>query len=846
MDSYLAAQDAVLPLPLFNGFQLVTSEKLKVATKKNQKTPVHPVFELCQTIWERAEQVTQALDQYLLSLKATALKYLNDELPIRKQKQNIQHFDDLLNRVKQGLEEPGGEELAAAIRERYRAALIDEFQDTDPVQYAIFHNLFRGGQGALFLIGDPKQAIYSFRGADIFTYMKASRHVDRIATLTTNWRSQPGLIQAVNTLFGAASNPFVYQDIAFHLASPSSDTEAEPLLIDGRPEPPLKLWFLGADQVEGVKGLIPKPQVQTLLRRAVAAEISRLLELASKQQALIGEMPLKASDIAILVRTNEEARRMQQDLAVLRIPAVLYSTEDVFDSHEAMEMERILTGIILSHREGLVRAALATDIMGRRGDDLAALLADEKLWEKAIVTFRGYFELWHEQGFMRMFRHLMLQEKVRSRLLSCPDGERRVTNVLHLSEILHQEAWERKLGPNELVKWLAEQRNPQLRRGQETQLRLESDENAVKVVTIHKSKGLEYPVVFCPFAWGSSRRKDDKSPFTFHDANHDWALTLDLGSPEREGNRVLAEKETLAENVRLLYVALTRAKKRCYLAWGRFNTAETSAPAYLFHHRGGAESLNPVAETAAAFKELDDSSMLERLREIERLSAGSVELAHLPPGPGKKVTGAMSEAGVLSCRKFHAAIDTSWRVSSFSSLVSDAAQTAELPDRDESDRPTSADVEAIDPALPGQKADIFSFPRGAKAGTLLHDILEHLDFTESDPRVMENLVAEKLNEYGFDPAWQGAVCAMLDRVLAVPLGINGEAFSLSSIAGGDRLNELEFYCALQPITPASLQKLFSRYLKNAPDLPRLPENFSPSPELQNVKPLLRRKTSNLC
>ena len=550
-------------------------------------------------------------------------------------------------------------------------------------------------------------------------------------------------------------------------------------------------------------------------------------------------MPLKASDIAILVRTNEEARRMQQDLAVLRIPAVLYSTEDVFDSHEAMEMERILTGIILSHREGLVRAALATDIMGRGGDDLAALLADEKLWEKAIVTFRGYFELWHEQGFMRMFRHLMLQEKVRSRLLSCPDGERRVTNVLHLSEILHQEAWERKLGLNELLKWLAEQRNPQLRRGQETQLRLESDENAVKVVTIHKSKGLEYPVVFCPFAWGSSRRKDDKSPFTFHDANHDWALTLDLGSPEREGNRVLAEKETLAENVRLLYVALTRAKKRCYLAWGPFNTAETSAPAYLFHHRGGAESLNPVAETAAAFKELDDSSMLERLREIERLSAGSVELAHLPLGPGKKVTGAMSEAGVLSCRKFHAAIDTSWRVSSFSSLVSDAAQTAELPDRDESDRPTSADVEAIDPALPGRKADIFSFPRGAKAGTLLHDILEHLDFTESDPRVMENLVAEKLNEYGFDPAWQGAVCAMLDRVLAVPLGINGEAFSLSSIAGGDRLNELEFYCALKPITPASLQKLFSRYLKNAPDLPRLLENFSPSLELENVKPLLK-------
>jgi exodeoxyribonuclease V beta subunit len=862
MDNFLALKDPVLPLPDFGEFALFTPERIVKATKKKCASPAHAVFPLCEAVAQKGDAVKAALDEYLLFLKIEALRYLEAELPERKKKQNIQHFDDLLLRLKRGLDQPGGEALAAAVREKHKAALIDEFQDTDSIQYAIFHNIFRDAGRSLFLIGDPKQAIYSFRGADIFTYMEASRRADHRYTLGTNWRSEPDLVEAVNTLFNV-SNPFVYPEITFKPASATSAREPRPLRVEGRAEAPMRVWLLGAGAVEGAADgpgkAIRKPDAQRMILEALAAEISRLLRLGSRGEAVIGEDWIRESDLAVLVRTNDEARMVQEALSALRIPSVLHSTEDLFDSAEALEMEWVLSAVAEPHQEGLVRAALATDMMGVSGVELAEVLADERIWEGWIVKFRDYFRSWHDHGFIRMFRLFMLNEAIRTRLVSFPDGERRITNLLHLSEVLHHESVERKLGPAELLKWLSEQRDPESRRSREHQLRLESDENAVKIITIHKSKGLEYPIVFCPFSWGGSRLKDSKAAFLFHDENDARKPTLDLGSPQRDANRALAEKEALAENMRLLYVALTRAKKRCYFAWGPFNTAETSSLAYLLHHRGEAGPGGDVlAETEAAFGSLSDESMLQQLREIEARSGGRIRIHTLPLRTEGEYEPSAADEGPLVCRRFkkERAIDRTWRISSFSSLASGTMHRAELPDRDEAsaaEAPKAEETEAPSPLAAAPASSIFAFPRGATSGVFLHDVLEHLDFTGQDPTALDKLVGEKLEEYGFEVSWRDTVSEMIRKVLSVGLvpygsqeagsvvsgsvvsgselagsgppgdklpisaspgnGLShgGAIFSLSSIADEDRLNELEFTYPVAALTPGSLREAFRRH-----------------------------------
>ncbi|MBW1679731.1 MAG: UvrD-helicase domain-containing protein, partial [Deltaproteobacteria bacterium] len=608
MDEYVAS-DGNNPV-LFDKFDKFTISGIERATKKNYEPPRHRFFELGEALKEKQEDLYRAFDQHLIGLKITLFDYVQKELAKRKQRQNIQSFDDLLMKLRIALEGERGEELARAIRTRYRAALIDEFQDTDPIQYAIFKNVFRNDNQILFLIGDPKQAIYSFRSADIFAYLDAVSYVDSEYTLGENWRSNPDLINAINTLFSNKGTPFVYDEIPFKPAVAAKTRSQEFLTINGKAVPAFLLWFLDAGKVDVSrlttdKRFIKKSaDTRKLIAMTVGTEISRLLSLGKENKVLIGKSSIKEGDIAVLVRTNREASLMQEVLADLKIPSVLYSTGNLFDSHEAVEMERVLGGIAEPNNERLIKTALTTDILGVRGEELGGLTGNEAEWGMWLRKFSDYHEMWCKHNFIRMFRYFMLKERVRNRLLLFNDGERRLTNLLHLSEVLHQEAIERKLSLTGLLKWFSEQRNPDLPRLEEHQLRLESDEYAVKVVTIHKSKGLEYLVVFCPFLWDGSKLRGSKDHFIFHDEDDNRKLTMDLGSERGDENRALAEREILAENLRLLYVALTRAKSRCYIVWGHFNEAGTSALTYLFHHPGRLEAEKIVDAIESIFQEL--------------------------------------------------------------------------------------------------------------------------------------------------------------------------------------------------------------------------------------------------
>jgi len=805
MDSYLADERGTFPL--FKGFEKFTQSELRECTKKKFTTPEHPFFRLCEDFQKKAETLQKEMDQQILFLKRDIFRYMKEELPVRKQRQNIQFFDDLLIRLRSSLEKGGGDELARAIRAKYKAALIDEFQDTDPVQYAIFRSVFTKKESILFLIGDPKQAVYSFRGADLFAYMKAAGEVHSRFTLTKNWRSEPDLIKAVNTIFSNRENPFLYEDIPFDPASPKEREDQKLLTINGKPEPPFQLWFLDARKVAESGEVITKGMGTDLVPLAVASEISRLLLLGREGEARIGENGLREADIAVLVRTNDQARTIQEHLTALGIHSVLHSTGNLFETAEALEMERVLIGIAEPNQEQLLRCALTTHLIGVTGEELDLLTRDEGTWENWLSRFREYYELWERAGFIRMFRSLMLREKVRTRLLSLPNGERRLTNVLHLSEVLHQEAIEQKIGMLGLLKWLARQRDSSSPRLEEHQLRLESDANAVRIVTIHKSKGLEYPIVFCPFNWAA--RKPDEGEFIFHDPDHDWRLNLVL-DPRENPNRVLADKEILAENLRLLYVSLTRAKNRCYVVWGRFNYAERSSLAYLLHPPKGEEE-DGIEATSRRFKDLTDKELRLELEGITRRGKGKIQLSEMPMGSGKEHLPAEEEREELNCKTFSVAIERDRQMASFSYLLSGRPLVAKRPEHPSVDLPDhDQEQTGVERILEEEPTGIFAFPRGARAGIFLHDILEHLDFTEKNGS-MEKLVNEKLSEYGFERKWQETICETMGKVLSVPLMSEPKSLTLSSIGMKDRLSELEFYFPLKPITPKKLKKIFDEH-----------------------------------
>ena len=788
--------------PLFKDFEKFTATKIENSTRKNCRPLSHEYFDICDSLYHKGVSLESEMETYLMYFKTQCFKFIREHLLVRKKQDNIQFFDDLLIKLKNALENNGGKKLAQIIRKKYRAALVDEFQDTDSFQYIIFTRIFDSKQSILFMIGDPKQSIYSFRGADIFSYMKAARNTDSKYTLIKNWRSNPNMIAAVNTIFSNINAPFVFDKIGFEKGVSGKKIRS----MDEKSLPALTLWYFGANRKADTSRPLSKTEAVPLIARAVAGEISRLIS-GEKDNLSHG---INAKDIAVLVRTNRQAQIIKKSLSSKGIPSVLYYTGNIFHTHEAMEMERILLSIAEPGNERAFNAAVVTDILGVFGEDLDSV-NEEPFWLEAKSSrFREYFRLWTRYGFIRMFRLLMAEEKVRERLLSFSDGERRLTNILHLAEILHQESYEKKLGITGMLKWLSEQRNAEVPESETHQLRLESDDQAVKIITIHKSKGLEFPVVFCPFAWEGSLIEDRE--ILFHDTDINETLTLDLGSKNFGTHLAIAQNERLAENLRLLYVAITRAIQKCYLVWGRFNTAETSAIAYLLHYKRQPEDIlreDLLTSLRENVLEKNEEDFLEDLKQLSTNSKGSINIVSLPFGESMKYFASEGNKEELSYRHFSGKIDTTWNISSFSHLISQHALDKDLPDRDVNNvlyTPiTENDLQLY------KKENIFSFPKGTRAGIFFHDVFEHLDFFESCAEEKIQLISNKLKEYRFESKWQKPVCAMLDNVLSVPLCINNTTLKLSSVQCRNRINEMEFYFPLKPLSPNRLRKIFADY-----------------------------------
>lgn len=549
---------------------------------------------------------------------------------------------------------------------------------------------------------------------------------------------------------------------------------------------------------------VPKKEAEKIISESVASEISRLTRPGNMKE----KEDIREGDIAVLVRTNDQAETVKNSLLKRKIPSVIYSNENVFNSCEAMELERLLAAFSDPSNVKYVKSALVTDIMGISGEYLDFACQDPLLWDKRHAVFIECRHIWNRYGFIKMFRHFMKKERVRERLVQFHDGERRVTNLLHLSEILHRISTEKNLGITGLLRWFSEQMDTLGERLEEHLLRLESDEEAVKIVTIHKCKGLEFPVVFCPFNWGGSEVRGDE--ILFHDEGKERNQVLDLGRDERSVRS--AGKELLSENIRLLYVSLTRAKKRCYLVWGRINSAETSAMAYLFHYArdnkySGDEDIVKSLKDYLAGKE--DADLIGDLNDLVKRGEGAVDLSVLPlPFYGKHDIPEES-AQQLFCRNFTGKIDDTFRISSYSSLAAGNPASHDMRDVDAGTGEIFIDSMYLQEH--SGKPDIFSFSKGTRAGTFFHDLFENVDYSVMEQASREKLVGARLTEYGFSGIWKGPVCDMINKVLGVLLDAKEITLKLSDIDMKNRVNEMEFYFPLKMITPHTIKKIFHDY-----------------------------------
>ncbi len=766
-----------------------TPSRIAASVKAGQEPPHHPFFERFESYLNLARSCADAFDKAWVSLLQQCYDTLIAELPKRQAQAREWSYDDLLLELHKALSGATGEQLAALLRRVYPAALVDEFQDTDPVQYEILRTIYGGSEQPLFLVGDPKQAIYSFRGADLFAYLRARRElVTATYELDTNWRSSAALVAGVNRLLQRPERPFWYAQIDFQPVKPAP-REMPPLKIHGDTGPPLRLWKLPFDEKTKVES------VRQAVADATADEIAHLLLLAEKGQAHLGQRPLAGNDFAVLVRTHGQAERIARTLRTRGINSVRSSQLSVFCTLEAESLERLLLALLEPQRGGRLRAALATPLMGWDANGLDALNRDDRQLGRIVSRFFDYHRLWRDQGFIAMFRRLLTREGIETRLLDYRDGERRVTNLLHLAELLYQQESEAGPGMEALLKWLARQR--QSGEADENRLlRLESDSRLVRIDTLHGSKGLEYGLVFCPYLWDEGGGRQAAGPYLFHDPEADFMPVLELGSERFDRDREHEQEEAMAENLRLLYVALTRACYRCYLPWGAVKNSDRSALAWLLHS-GVDAAPGSLSEWYSQASNINGNRVDTDLADLAAGSPQSILVTSMPEDRSLPQLSFSMPPQLFQARKFSGSIGQMRRVASFSSLV--AGHSEDLPDYDA----VSSREVVMQPAPEG--FDIHGFPRGADAGRCLHAILEKVDFSDLQSGDPDGIIGEKLALHGIEERWSPVVTEMVKNLVTTPL--NGEGLTLSQIRRQQRIDEMGFHFPVHGLDPRQIRRL---------------------------------------
>ena len=712
-------------------------------------------------------------------------------------------FDDLLRLLCEALQGDQGDELAEMIRFQYPFAMIDEFQDTDSQQYAIFSKIYRDNSEkntGFIMIGDPKQAIYRFRGADIFTYLKASDEAQSRFELTKNYRSEKNLVDGVNALFDFPQSPFIYQNIKF-TAVDSRDDHLQ-FYLNGKAEPAYRFYLTESDKVN-----------KTEMAKICAISIQHWLKSAAENQAVFQNedtcKTLQPANIAVLVKNRYEAADVIQELQKLGIASVYLSDQSsVFDSHVAVELLRILKAC-LNVAERPILNAIATALFGLNAADIHQIQQNEADWQRWADSFAQYQQTWQRQGILAMLHQILLEQGISERLLSQATGERDLTDFLHLAEILQRAA---TLHESEaaLLSWFEKQIQGEGR--QEAQIRLESERQLVKIVSIHKSKGLEYDLVWLPFLAVPSKIPTAGDMNVYYSKERDETL-WDM---ENRNLNALYE-ETFAEELRLLYVALTRAKYQMAFALPAQFDKKWNALHYVL-------SQGEIGKEIALSAPKDTETLLQTFKEKMQ---DNVEICTKPNLEAFPTLSINTKNDELKAAEFTGNIEQDWRITSFTSIeqghrrqhyFTESAGKKHAVFDDAKDYDSQNAIEISTALLSENESNILDLPRGKQVGTALHRHFENCYFsdlanTEEIDKLRQSL---QLDETFTEPLQN-----WLQQISHTPLS-NEIGIALADLTNKDCIKEMPFYLAIREHFDV---EAFNRTLKAHHHLPSEPLQF---------------------
>ncbi|MGK0249386.1 MAG: exodeoxyribonuclease V beta subunit [Oleispira sp.] len=818
-------------------------ENLFIKTKKGE-APEHQAFRLIDQLASDCEQMTAVLPHHMLAqVKAKFWASMEHA--------NLMNPDDLLRLLANALRGSHGEALAEHIRQQYPFAMIDEFQDTDSLQYEIFNQVYsQEDRSGLYMIGDPKQAIYSFRGADIFTYLQAGQSLseDRRFTLNKNWRSHTDLVSATNELFARHNEPFVLP----------GKIEFQSVLASGKADKGF-FHYRGQKKCAPLHLLLNSEGTNRDHGRYNAAEmcaksIQQLL-LKGCLNSVEGSEAVSSGDVAVLVHNRKQAKLVKDNLKQLGINSVFLSRDSVLNSTEARDLLRWLSAIADPQNERLLRNALACESLDYDAHYLATLLDDEAYWETELAQLYQLRERFNQRGVMAFIMSWLEMkpggdnnnevdaDPLAVRLRKQADGERKLTNFLHLGEVLQQAS--RELGIQSgfyntdgkglltLLRWYSERcQNALLNQSEEQQIRLESDANLVQIVTIHKSKGLQYPVVFLPFCWDEDNNSV-KFDAVYHTekVNDDSAkksvLTINTkADPEAKKKHVA---EVRAEAMRLLYVALTRAEQACFVQLENVVRQLKSGPKGLLMNSAIGYLLEQESVSIDGLRARFSDVIAEGKLSLNYYSDWLTEMASIPAIE----TDIAKDTAPLTLAKFNGKVWDNWRLTSYSQLAQldnkgdDEHAQAHLDSNHSSDivldsgsqfdteaeiliadlntddnSEDNSDDNSDDPES-DKKLTPFDFPKGATPGTCLHGILENWDFVD-DEQLAEQ-VSNQLKFYGIDDDFSNMLNEWMRQVVAQPLAET--QCCLADVSESNRLVEMEFYLPMTEIRASGVMPL---------------------------------------
>lgn len=832
----VAGDKKKIKLHLFRADKLTPTQ---TAQKKGAKTPDHSFYPLAQHYLDTKDQLTQQSDLIAKVFLRDMLETLVPKIKQRKRSLRIYSFDDMLRNLHDALMGPQGETLAQFLRTQFPIALVDEFQDTDPLQLAILEKIYTNQEGdaSLFLVGDPKQAIYSFRNADLPTYLRARSQASVCWTLSKNQRASQPLIDACNTLFTQRPDAFLqpgleYQSVSF------GEKKRTTLEDDTQQGAAMNIWLLPQD---GEGNYLRVKPARLRCAESCATEIVRLLKCGHQNEIRISGKGLQAGDIAVLVRSHYEGMLMRQALELRGVSCVERSPMNIFRTPDAEEWLCLLRALAEPRDEGKVLAALATRMLGYNAKRICELQQPESDLEWLMGNFMSYHTLWAKRGFGFSIRKMLDEFKVFETLLAAPDGFRRMTNLQHLMEWL-QDMARLHHGPLALLR----QFESAMRREQgneEQEQRLETDAHLVQIMTIHRAKGLEFPVVFCPFLWtstpsstshGIAREYHDEMGNTVMDYRDDDSI----GEDKLDRIKDRQKKEREAEYVRLIYVALTRASLRCYVCAGLFSGTNQKDPTKT----SSQAPLNALIQNT--YRQPDSSNgshPVERcwhdLAAGSELASNSLHVCTLIEPTQDRFEAVSEHEPTYEAADPPQSIPRRFRVDSFSGLQkqgemglgrtmqSEMEESSQGKDHDErgdiqqgtenefaTDLQSSSKDEDKDTA----RADILKFPRGKHEGTFLHKVLENAQLSQAQtwPDHVEKTLNDfsqllNLNRAQIKPKRaQEMVLGMLRNIAECSLP---QGFSLEDVNTSRQYAELEFYLPAHSVSPHGLYMLLQRH-----------------------------------